>query len=175
MIADRLAVLGADIGQARDPSALAVLRGYDVLHLERLPLGTSYSLVAERIDVVARAAGASIALDATGVGRAVVDLLRARGQHPLAVTLHGGQLVRRNANGASIPRRMFLRPLVAAVEQGRLRVAQGIPGAAAFADELLAARQRGLATEARGAGHHGDLLIAISLALWAQAPALAAR
>jgi hypothetical protein len=119
-------ILGADIGQAVDPSAIAVLEGFTVRHLERVPLGTSYPLVADRIAAVARAAGdAPIAVDATGVGRAVVDLLRERGFAPIAVVLSGGKAVRRTASGISVPRHAFFRPLEAAVEQNRLRVARG--------------------------------------------------
>jgi hypothetical protein len=161
-----------DVGQARDPTALAVVQDFAVRWVERVPLGTVYPLVADRIAAVARAAGdAPIAVDAGGVGRAVVDLLRERGFTPIAVTLHGGKAVRRTANGISIPRHAFFRPLEAAVEQNRLRVARGCPGSESLAHELLAARRSGVAAqlEAKGSDHHGDLLVAIALAMWGQA------
>jgi hypothetical protein len=154
-----------------DPSALAVVAGFDVRHVERLPLGTSYVAVADRIAAVARVAGdPAIAVDATGVGRAVVDLLRERGFAPIAVTLTSGKVVRRSGTSLSIPRATFLAPVEAAVQQGRLRVARGCPDATALAGELRALRRRGAtaATEARGSGHHGDLVVAIALALWVE-------
>jgi hypothetical protein len=123
----RALILGADIGQAVDPSTIAVLEGFAVRHVERVPLETPYPVVADRIAAVARAAGAAIAVDSTGGGRAVVDLLRERGFTPIAVTLHGGKVVRRTANGISIPRHAFFRPLEAAVQQGRLEVAGRVP------------------------------------------------
>jgi hypothetical protein len=123
-----LAIVGVDIGQARDPTALAVLEGFAVRWVERMPLGTAYPLVVDRIAAVARAAGdAPIAVDATGVGRAVVDLLRERGFEPIAVVLGGGKAVRRTAKGISIPRHAFFRPLEAAVEANWLRVAFPVP------------------------------------------------
>jgi hypothetical protein len=89
-----------------------------------MPLGTAYPLVADRIAAVARAAGdAPIVVDATGVGRAVVDLLRERGFDPIAVTLTGGKMVRWTASGLSVPRHAFFRPLEAAMEANWLRVA----------------------------------------------------
>ena len=60
--------------------------------VERVPLGTPYPLVADRIAAVARAAGdIAIAVDATGIGRGMVDLLRERGFAPFAVTLTSGR------------------------------------------------------------------------------------
>jgi hypothetical protein len=50
--------------------------------MERVPLGTPYPVLADRIAAVARAAGATIAVDSTGIGRAVVDLLRERVSKP---------------------------------------------------------------------------------------------
>lgn len=95
--------IGADIGQKRDPTALAVVEAFDgrvgngwpiytfeTRHLERLPLNTDYPSVADRIMQVAervqemeRPIGVAvpkitIIVDATGVGAPVVDLLRQR-------------------------------------------------------------------------------------------------
>jgi hypothetical protein len=169
-LADRL-ILGVDIGQARDPSALAVLQGHTIRWIERLPLGTTYPAVADRIAAVARAANdAPIAVDATGVGRAVVDLLRERGFGPIAVALTSGRQVRRSGTNLSIPRDALLRPLEAALEAGWLRVARGCPESESLAGELLRARRSGTSGKvvSEGPGHHGDLLVAIALALWAK-------
>lgn len=88
--------IGVDIGQKRDPTAVCVAEGewrevegrteshFTVRHLERLPLGTPYPQVAERIaritDQVRARIGESptVFVDATGVGTPVVDLLRER-------------------------------------------------------------------------------------------------
>jgi hypothetical protein len=63
--------------------------------------------------------------------------------------------------------------LMAAVEQRRLRVAKGCPAAIGLLAELAAYRKRRdrrgqVAIKARGDGHHGDLGIAVALALFAQ-------
>src|SRR6516165_8274098 len=91
--------IGLDLGQAQDYSALTVIERverypagvvpdpettpriahYAVRHLKRWPLGTSYPEIVR--DVVALCErpplpGSLLAVDATGVGRAVVNLLR---------------------------------------------------------------------------------------------------
>ncbi len=71
-------IVGADIGQARDPTALGVIETaadkLQVRHLERLPLGTPYPQVVDRIaDLVGGLPGAELVVDATGVGRPIVD------------------------------------------------------------------------------------------------------
>ena len=59
-----------------------------VRHLEWLPLGTHYSQVVNRIaDVVHPVPSAELVVDATGVGRLIVDQLRAAGLDPIAVTI----------------------------------------------------------------------------------------
>jgi hypothetical protein len=73
-----------DIGQRRDPTAIAVTErrgdGYTVRHVERLPLGTRYPAVVERIVGIIEqlySLDPRLLLDATGVGMPVVDMVRA--------------------------------------------------------------------------------------------------
>ena len=98
--------IGVDIGQKRDPTAIAVAEidrrraapdrhetHFLIRYLGRLPLGTPYPEVARRVAEVAERAGsqggvsATLYLDATGVGQPVVDLVaeRWRGGRPIAV------------------------------------------------------------------------------------------
>jgi hypothetical protein len=167
-------ILGVDVGQRRDPAALAVVAGLDVVHLERLPLGTSYTRVAERVAAIAEGAGnIPVVIDATGVGRAVVDMLAGKGLEPVAVTLTGGGVVRVSGREVSLPRKALFQPLQAAVEAGRLGVAEGLAYSSELAQELLAARGSAFGVQSRGAGHHGDLMVAVSLCLWWQGLTLA--
>ncbi|HEY6072804.1 MAG TPA: hypothetical protein VIV15_05250, partial [Anaerolineales bacterium] len=84
--------VGADLGQSRDYSAIAVLERAErtgpwdpvvcawnkkielnLRHLERLPLGTPYPDVVERVTAITRseklAGRCHLAVDGTGVGR----------------------------------------------------------------------------------------------------------
>ena len=84
--------VGLDLGQSQDYTAIAVAERrnipvpqgsrphhvYAIPHLERFPLGTSYPAIVERVaEVLAmrELQGARLAVDSTGVGAAVVDLL----------------------------------------------------------------------------------------------------
>ena len=123
-------ILGLDPGQRRDPAGLAVLERLDVIHLARLPLGTSYDRVADHAADLGRACEA-IVVDATGAAGRWLDMLldRAPRSKLVAVTLTGGGKVHVRdgpARGEPAAGRLFL-PLQAALEAGRLRVAEGCP------------------------------------------------
>src|SRR4051794_17471212 len=104
---------GLDLGQAQDPTALAVLEKtplkppdpsgrllftYACRHLQRWPLGTSYPEVVAAVGKMFSQPplkGSVLVVDGTGVGRAVVDMFRqarlVRNLH--AVTITGGHTV----------------------------------------------------------------------------------
>src|SRR5262245_160127 len=81
-------IIGLDLGQAQDPTALAVLerperseeeRGwsptYAVRHLERFPLGTAYTAIVPavvKLCTTKELKGSPLVIDQTGVGRALV-------------------------------------------------------------------------------------------------------
>ncbi len=88
--------MGVDLGQAQDPTAIAVAEMREpeihVRHLERLPLGTPYPKVIERVAaIVETLPGADLLVDATGVGRPVIDQMRETGLEPVPVTITGGR------------------------------------------------------------------------------------
>ncbi len=123
-------VIGADLGQAQDPTALAVAEVHTpeihVRHLERLPLGTPYPKVVERIaGLVDKLPGAELVVDATGVGRAVLDQMHEANLAPVAVTITGGRFTSYDGTMWRVPKKALLRPLVATTEAGRLKVAKG--------------------------------------------------
>ena len=167
-------LLGVDLGQAQDPTAIVVAETADtnvhVRHLERLPLGTPYPQVIERIAaLVEKLPDASLLVDATGVGWAVLDQLCEVVLNPIAVTITGGQHTRVDGLHWRVPKRALLRPLVAATESGRLKVAQGLREAEAFQRELLAFQRRITDTghsAFEGVGAHDDLVIAAALVAW---------
>ena len=102
--------VGLDLGQKRDHSAVAVVERVDgrrafqatttdrllVRFAERMALGTPYPIVVERVRRIvqsnALAGNCALAVDATGVGAPVVDMLRAArlGCELTAITITGG-------------------------------------------------------------------------------------
>src|SRR5262249_12526873 len=106
--------VGLDLGQAVDFTALAVLErppgtgpglGYALRDPQRFPLGTPYT---EIVPAVVNLLGAeplwgraALVVDQTGVGRAVVDLLRCQVRGRLVpVTITAGREVTRADGGA---------------------------------------------------------------------------
>ncbi len=70
---------------------------------------------------------------------------------------------------SAVPKRALVRPLVAALEAGRLKVARGLPAGEALVRELRAFRRQVSAKghdTYEGAGEHDDLVIAAALAVW---------
>ena len=108
-------------------------------------------------------------VDATGVGRAVVDHLRACGLDPVAVSITGGRKTTFESGTWRVPKRELVRALATAIESGRLRVAKSIPDAPAFLREArdfaVTVSDRGHARFA-GKTAHDDLVIAAALAVW---------
>jgi hypothetical protein len=88
---------------------------------------------------------------------------------PVAVTITGGRLTSFDGTMWRVPKKALLRPLVAATESGRLKVAKGLREAEAFQRELLAFQRR--ITESghsafEGVGANDDLVIAAALVCW---------
>jgi hypothetical protein len=168
-------IVGIDLGQAHDPTAIAVAEpvadDIHLRHLERRPLGEPYPAVVAHVRALVRALpGAELVVDATGVGRAVLDQMRDAGLEPVAVTITSGKKARRDGSGGwRVPKVELLRPLVSAVEAGRLKVAAGLPDAEALARELGAFERAFTAAGHAtfdGVGEHDDLVIAAALACW---------
>jgi hypothetical protein len=138
--------IGADIGQARDPTAIVIVEaveaGLNVAHLERLPLGTPYPLVAQRLGLLYDAAPppSALVIDATGVGRPVLDLLRQDGHSPVAVSIIGTGVERLDPEDLiwRVPKKRLMSPLACAIEAGRLSIAPDLPERETFKTELAA-------------------------------------
>ena len=101
-------------------------------------------------------------------GRAL-DMLRAAGLDPVAVTITGAHSVSFDGDLWRVPKRVPVRALVTAFEGGRFKVARGLCHAKARTRELQAFEPR---VNARGPdayngiGEHDDLVIAVVLAAW---------
>jgi hypothetical protein len=173
--------LGLDLGQRRDPAAIAVVEKRGVMrvrHLERVRLGTPYPGVVERVRAITRhrelVGNCALAVDATGVGAPVVDMLRAArlGCDIAAVTITGGE--RQHQNGSmrvSVPKRDLIAVVQVLLEREELKVARGLRELGALMRELTDVRSTaGIGGRVRlgadGCGEHDDLVIALALACW---------
>ncbi|WP_395710467.1 hypothetical protein [Reyranella sp.] len=184
--------LSVDLGQAQDPTAIAVLQHrvvkhvrfdgkvfaagevVDVRHLQRLPLGFSYpAQVAELQKLLARHplnSGCTLVADETGVGRPVCDLLNDSGLKPVRVSITTGESFSPNRGGWHVAKSLLISTLDAALHSGSLRVAAELTEAGPLAEELKDLRRKVSAAgryqfEAR-VGAHDDIVLALAIGLW---------
>ena len=148
-----------------------------LVHLERFALGTPYpDIVASVKALMARPEiqdQAELVADATGVGRPVVDMLRAAGVRPLtSVSIHGGDSVTEEKREVRLPKRDLVATLQVLLQEGRMRMAEGLAGLDLLKAELQAFKaQINLKTghdtyEAWRERDHDDLVLALALACW---------
>ena len=146
-----------------------------VRHLERIALGTPYTLVAQRVqEVVWKLDGnCVVAVDATGLGAPVVDMLKeARLPCELsAVVITGGERANTSGGVWHVPKRDLIGGLQILLEKGELRIAKGLREAGSLVRELVDMRGTRRASGrvrlgADGAGEHDDLVMATALACW---------
>ena len=112
-------------------------------------------------------------VDATGVGRPVVDMLHDAKIRPLiAVTITGGDTVSRDGTDYRVPKRDLVSTLQVELQNDRLKIAEGLDLSAILVREMQNFRVKiNIATghdsyEAWREGDHDDLVLAVALALW---------
>jgi hypothetical protein len=176
-------VVGLDLGQAQDYTAVAVVQRsaarhgvVQVRHVERFPLRTPYPAIVTRMEQLVATpplrGQASLVVDATGVGTAVIDLLSQAKLSPIAITITGGDKVHRESrNRYGVPKRELVGCLQVLLQTGRLKIASALPEAEVLVKELLAFQVKITASahDVYGSwreGAHDDLVLALALATW---------
>jgi hypothetical protein len=176
--------IGLDLGQAQDYTALSIVEAhpaghtvglplaFDVVHLNRYPLGTKYPDIVEDVsNKISQLKEAWIlAIDHTGCGRPVFDLFEREGLSPIGITITGGNEVHSEGRQFRVPKRDLVGILQVALQAGRFKVAKELPEAAILVDELLNFRVKiNLKTahdsyEAWREGVHDDLVLSVAMA-----------
>ena len=148
---------------------------YEVRHLERLLLGTRYPEVVGRIKALLNtpplADECALAVDATGVGVAVTDMMRKAGLHFDSVTITSGEKEIHERFSWRVPKRDLISACQVLLQQRRLKIAASLPEAKTLTEELLNFRYKiteasNLTYESWREGAHDDLVLALSLAVW---------
>lgn len=188
---------GLDLGQVRDPSALAIVERVELQgewdavyfayrkravlrlrHLERIPLGTPYPEVEQRAREVmqsdALAGSRHLVVDGTGVGPPVVDLLRLGrlGCQLWPVMITGGNTEGRRDGYYLVPKRDLIVGLQVKLQNEELVIAGELPEGRQLVRELTEMRVKVTSGihEQYGVwreGEHDDLVLAVALACWA--------
>jgi hypothetical protein len=106
-----------------------------------------------------------LAVDATGVGNPVVDLMRRAGMgcEISAISITGPGRAVHVGNVWNVPKVDLWAALAVVLERGEIRIAQDMPCAGALVKEL---EELQLASGSARAGHHDDLAMALALAVW---------
>ena len=195
-------VIGCDLGQANDFTALCVLeklrdvsstiqqKGFEpptsitttrnifhLRHLQRLKLGTGYPDIVNIVGTMLKALptakiAPALVVDATGVGRPVIDMMQKAGLRPIAVTITGGFDENRVlSNEWRIPKRNLVSTLAVLLQSGRLKVAPDLAEGETFVSELS-----NFKVKISAAGHdsysswresvHDDLVLSVALGAW---------
>ena len=143
-------IFGLDLGQSQDYSALVLIErvpsrldeesfkapvkipsSYTVRYCHRWPLGTDYVRVVQ--DVAHRLAQhpvdgqAQLVVDRTGVGAAVIDVIRQARLRPIAVHVHGGVNVTDGDRMHNVPKRDLVGVVQVLLHQERLVFPRAMP------------------------------------------------
>lgn len=189
--------IGLDLGREQDHTAIVVVERVEqrrafseprfvalhVRHAEQAPLGTPFAWVVERTRELLShpelLGNCMLAVDATGLGAPVVEMLRAGriGCDIRPVKITGGE--RSNSYPSTggtvwtVPKQDLISRLQVLLEREELKIAKELEERGRLVKELMSMRmtpgqRRGrVKYGADGCGEHDDLAIALSLACWA--------
>lgn len=178
---------GLDLGKIGDPAAFVgveriehrrafmrtALDRIQVRYAERVPLGTPYPKIVERVKEIVTCnefhGRCTLTVDATGLGAPVVDMLRAArlGCELTPVVITGGE---RGAGNGNVPKRNLMAGVQMLLESGQLKVGKLRDGPQLMRELMDIRMSVGgsghVRIGAERAGQHDDLVIALALACW---------
>ncbi len=189
--------LGLDLGKSQDFSALVGLEyrrtwvsvrnpvtwgmdpenekvEYSVRQAARIPLGTKYTEVVDKMERLLRRVTAkydcTLVVDATGVGAAVMEMFEGmmpRVQEramlvPVVITGSGTEGGKKTRSAWQVSRADLLSGLQVMLDTKQLAIASDLEHALTLKQELLEIRS----LQSGGAGKHDDLAMALALACW---------
>jgi hypothetical protein len=150
---------------------------YHLRHVERFDLGTPYPEQARRVAaLIGReplAGNVTVTADETGVGRAVVDVMKEEGVRPLVpVSITAGDKVNRDRGRYRVPKADLVATVQTLLQAERLKFAENLSLANVLTEELQKFRAKVTAKS----GHvsfehwrerdHDDVVLALALACW---------
>ena len=178
-------IIGVDLGYSQDYSALCIAERvglvkaeYRIRHLMRFELLTPYQEIARQVNRSLKnekmvMIDKHLVLDATGVGRPVVEMFESEGLEPIAITITSGFEFTRVKDRAEfrVPKENLVSSMQMVVQGGRMKVAPKLKLAKTFIDEAKNFKVK--ITEDKTATYeewrsrdHDDLVLAVATALW---------
>jgi len=179
-------LLGLDLGQAQDHTALAALQpvdppegtrrqGYHLREIRRFELGTRYPAIVEQVTGLMQRpelGKATLIIDATGVGRPIVELFEKAGLRPVSIWITGGDSVNRSGREWRVPKRELASVLQALLQSSRLKFARELRWAEALREELSTFRAKINIDTGHASFEHwrerdkDDMVLALAMACW---------
>jgi hypothetical protein len=141
-------------------------------HLERIPSGVSYPEIVSRVESLQRQLSKPVTvLDATGVGKAAVELFRKSGFYASVFTLTAGDQMTQDGSYYRIPKKDVISSTQVLLQTGRLKIARSLPHAALLARELVNFRFKVGQDRSEDVldwreGPDDDLVLALAIAAW---------
>jgi hypothetical protein len=192
-------IVGVDFGKQSDPTAVTVAEArkfdrpslkpewhFEIRHMERLPTGTNYLAVGQRVADIVRGIEArpipsnyepprlTLIVDATGVGIGAVDIVRdaihgSRARLTAATFTHGNTLNRKSQREWTVGKEHLVKRLQMLFQTDRIHLPPDHPEATAMARELQDYELRSdpdgdLKFGAFKVGTHDDLVTSLGLA-----------
>lgn len=171
--------IGVDLGSAQDYTAILGFRvTKDRLTLafaDRPPLGTPYPNIINAIDLIYQKArthdrDVRIIVDKTGVGRPIVDELRARDLPLTPIVITGGKNAHCDpmTGDWTVPKIELISAVSLAMASGQLKFARSLALTPALLNELkvFRAKSGGKQMEAARESDHDDLVLATAITVW---------
>jgi hypothetical protein len=194
--------VGLDLGQSADYTALAVVQSVkeraeggnfrtvlQLRHLQRYPLRTSYTTIADGVVDVMRSGALTsdeydparhrvakpsleLLVDKTGVGRGVTDILKEWGLKFTGIVIHGGETTHNTDGSYHVPKKDIVAALEVPFDKGTLKIAEGLELWPALREELQSFRRKQNPKTAHVSfehwrdSDHDDLVLAVAMACW---------
>ncbi len=195
-------IMGVDLGKKNDYSVISVIkegfhrkakptvqdlevghegevvttRVWQILHLERIELGTDYTrvieIVKELLSTAELANNTDLVVDATGVGAPVVDFMRHSGLNPVPLLYTSGNQTNMGSDGiVRVPKADLANTLLFYWNSGRLKYPSNLP----FLDKLLLemgsfvvkiTKSVNMTYEALQETDHDDMVMSVAMAVW---------
>jgi len=189
-------LLGLDLGQSADPSALTVTRKtvpvyenrvtgeveekgqarYAVVWIERFDLGTPYQEVVQKVAAVQGApetgSDPPLVMDATGVGQPVVEMFRAEGLAPVQILFTSGDnWTKKGARAYGVPKKDLATTVQGLLQAGRIEIVEALDLAPQLVQEMKRFRVKYTAAgnarfEHAQESDTDDVLLSLACALW---------
>lgn len=147
---------------------------YHVRNIHRFPLGTPYPQIVATVrggKQTPEFASAPLVVDATGVGRPVVDMFRDAGLQPIPITIVSGVTVSQVDGYWHVPKRDLVSSIAVQLQNERLKFAEALQMTEVLTQELLNFKVKitEAANDTYGAWRerdHDDLVLATALVIW---------